>query len=468
MDNRISIIKKSITDFSADCIVNAANEGLTMGDGVCGAIFKAAGASLLAEECNKIGYCPTGSAVITPAFNLNAKHIIHAVGPIYRGGKSGEGSMLYDCYKKTLELAMKNDCHSVVFPLISAGIFGYPVDGAWRKAIRACDSFLKKNPDYAMEISFAVLDDRILRIGVQTLKDIRAESHAAQQTAEHTTRKPTREDRIVIFRDTQQWIANDSTLNAEVDYSKQHTEVFYENNYPYFDAMHVRDQKIEVTKERSFEAAVRLNREDSTARIAVMNFANALHPGGGVTKGSSAQEESLCRCSTLYPCLYRRTLRTAFYDYHANLNDAKATDTLIYTEGVTIIKTDEDFPKRLPRSQWVHTDVITIAAPDLRTKSNEHAQLVDGGTYMNNAELFGYHVRRAMHMLTVAAHYGVDNLVLGAFGCGAFENDPQVVAKAYKVALDVFPKVFRKVTFAIYCTPRDSANYTAFASELLP
>lgn len=457
----IQIIKKGITDFTADCIVNAANERLSHGGGVCGAIFRAAGANQLTAACSRIGHCDTGSAVITPAFNLNTRYIIHAVGPIYMDGMHGEPSLLYDCYKKSLELAMEHDCHSIVFPLISAGIFGYPAADAWRRAIRACDNFLKKNPDYSMEIFFAVLDDRIMQLGLKTLAGISPQPEAAP-----TARRATAEDRVAIFQDTQKWIADDPALTAEVAFSKQHTKVFYENDYPFFDCEKTRTQIVEVTRERSFEAAVRLQGEDASARIAVMNFANAFHPGGGVTKGASAQEESLCRCSTLYPCLYRQTLKTAFYDYHSDLGTSKATDSLIYTEGVAIIKTDEEFPRRLPQSAWVHADIITIAAPDLRAKSNQYAPLIGNGTYMNNAELFGYHVRRAMHVLTVAAHYGVDNLVLGAFGCGAFQNDPQTVARAYKVALDVFPKVFKKVTFAVYCTPRDSTNYDAFSAEL--
>lgn len=126
--------------------------------------------------------------------------------------------------------------------------------------------------------------------------------------------------------------------------------------------------------------------------------------------------------------LYRRTLRDSFYKHHHALNTPKASDSLVYTEGVIICKTDEDLPKRMQKEDWVTVDVITIAAPDLRDKSNIHAPLVNGATYMNDAELFGYHVKRAIHMLTCAAAKGADILVLGAFECGAFQNDPEVVA----------------------------------------
>ncbi len=273
-------------------------------------------------------------------------------------------------------------------------------------------------------------------------------------------------ERIAVFQDTMNWINSDPVLSASIPVAKKNTTVFYEDDYPAFDASRTKDMRITVSGDRSYQAAMRLRRENPSAKIAVMNFANAFHAGGGVTKGSSAQEESLCRTSTLYPLLYRRTLRDTFYKHHHDLNTPKATDSLIYTEGVIICKTDEDLPKRMPKEDWVTVDVITIAAPDLRGKSNQHAPLVNGGTYMNNAELFGYHVKRAIHMLTCAAAKGADILVLGAFGCGAFQNDPEVVARAYKVVLGEFPKVFKQVEFAIYRPAGGSKNYNVFSKIL--
>lgn len=111
-------------------------------------------------------------------------------------------------------------------------------------------------------------------------------------------------------------------------------------------------------------------------------------------------------------------------------------------------------------------DVISVAAPDLRVVSNPHAALVNGGVVMTDAELFGYHVKRALHVLTCAAAKGADVLVLGAFGCGAFENNPEVVARAFKTALEVFPKVFKVVEFAVYCPPSDMRNYEVFKRVL--
>ena len=137
----IQIEKISITDLETDAIVNAANEGLWAGGGVCGAIFRAAGHQQLQDACDKIGHCDTGSAVITPGFRLKAKFIIHAVGPRYCDGQHDEPKQLYGAYRRSLELAVENDCESIGFPLISAGIFGYPAKQAWQVAIQACRDF---------------------------------------------------------------------------------------------------------------------------------------------------------------------------------------------------------------------------------------------------------------------------------------------------------------------------------------
>ena len=131
----VSIQKIGITEIFVDAIVNAANDGLQAGGGVCGAIFKAAGYTKLQNACNAIGHCPTGSAVITDGFQSKAKYIIHAVGPRYKDGKHGEDKLLRGAYQKSLQLAVQNGCHSIAFPLISAGIFGYPVENAWWEAL---------------------------------------------------------------------------------------------------------------------------------------------------------------------------------------------------------------------------------------------------------------------------------------------------------------------------------------------
>ena len=165
----ITIRKLSITELQADAVVNAANSDLAEGGGVCGYIFRGAGSAKMTEACNKIGHCPTGSAVITPGFDLPAKNVIHAVGPIWYGGNRNEPELLYNAYKSSLTVARDNGLHSIGFPLISAGIYRYPQEQAWERAITACRDFISANPDYEIEIIFCVLDDSILEKGQRIL-----------------------------------------------------------------------------------------------------------------------------------------------------------------------------------------------------------------------------------------------------------------------------------------------------------
>ena len=170
----ITIRKGDLTKFATDAIVNAANEGLRAGGGVCGAIFQAAGMRELQEACDRIGHCDTGSAVITPGFGLKAKYVIHAVGPVWFGGGFGEAEKLRGAYRSSLERAKENGCASIGFPLISAGIFGYPADLAWKEAVCACRDFLEDNRETGLDIVFAVLDDWMLDIGRQALQQYAA------------------------------------------------------------------------------------------------------------------------------------------------------------------------------------------------------------------------------------------------------------------------------------------------------
>ena len=165
----IRIIIADIVDMDTDCVVNAANEGLREGGGVCGAIFSAAGADELTQACRKIGGCPTGSAVITPGFDLKAKYIIHAVGPVWSGTEE-DRSLLSSCYRESLERAKENGCHSIAFPLISAGIFGCPLEDAWEQAVKGCNEWIGENPEYDMDIVFAVRKQNVKDVGMEVMK----------------------------------------------------------------------------------------------------------------------------------------------------------------------------------------------------------------------------------------------------------------------------------------------------------
>jgi O-acetyl-ADP-ribose deacetylase len=134
------VLQGDITKVKADAIVNAANSELAMGGGVCGAIFRAAGAKELGEACRTIGHCPAGSAVVTPAFGIKtAKFIIHAVGPVYSRYSAQEASeLLRSAYRTSIKLAKANGCKSIAFPAISTGIYGYPLDEACKEAVSVC------------------------------------------------------------------------------------------------------------------------------------------------------------------------------------------------------------------------------------------------------------------------------------------------------------------------------------------
>lgn len=129
-----------ITTLAVDAIVNAANTSLAPGGGVCGAIHRAAGPEL-ERACARIGGCPTGEARITPGFDLPARFVIHAVGPIWQGGGAGEAELLAGAYRASLLLARETGCRTIAFPAISTGIFGYPVEDATAIAVRTTRGF---------------------------------------------------------------------------------------------------------------------------------------------------------------------------------------------------------------------------------------------------------------------------------------------------------------------------------------
>lgn len=154
------IVRNDITRMHVDAIVNAANERLRRGGGVCGAIFAAAGVDELQAACDEIGHCPTGASVATPAFRLPARHVIHTVGPVWQGGAHGEEAALRSCYLSALELAASLGDTSIAFPLISSGIYGYPKDQAIDVALAAIRAFLD---EHEMGVYLAIFDAESLR-----------------------------------------------------------------------------------------------------------------------------------------------------------------------------------------------------------------------------------------------------------------------------------------------------------------
>ena len=160
--NQIHVEQGDITKLDCDGIVNAANRSLLGGGGVDGAIHRAAGPELLAE-CRTLHGCRTGEAKITKGYRLKAKYIIHTVGPIY-SGTAEDAAQLADCYRNSLNLAKEHDVHSIAFPAISTGVYGYPLEDAAEIAVKTVAQWLEDHADYAMQVIFCCFDARTERV----------------------------------------------------------------------------------------------------------------------------------------------------------------------------------------------------------------------------------------------------------------------------------------------------------------
>ena len=164
------IVRNNITKMNTEAIVNTANDHATVGTGCDSAVYKAAGYDeLLAYRKEKIGFVPEGDAFITPGFKLQAKYIIHAVSPLYMGGNEGEEEKLRSCYRKSLQLAKENEIHSIAFPLISTGGFGYPKEEGMRIAVDEINAFLLNNE---MEVFLVVFDNKAKSLGKRIFSDL--------------------------------------------------------------------------------------------------------------------------------------------------------------------------------------------------------------------------------------------------------------------------------------------------------
>lgn len=219
-----------------------------------------------------------------------------------------------------------------------------------------------------------------------------------------------------------------------------------------------------VSKKRTYEAA----KAYKGNHVAVHNFASATNPGGGVVNGAGAQEECLCRCSNLYFCLNTPDMWGMFYTPHRAAHDPIHNDDIIYTPDIVVFKTDTDRPELMERDDWYIVDVITCAAPNLRETPSNRYNSGDGTRAVKprNRELQVIHEKRLRRILDSAVMNHADTVILGAFGCGAFCNEPQVVATAAANVVRDYMYAFKNIEFAVYCRPSDDSNYRVFNSVL--
>lgn len=282
--------------------------------------------------------------------------------------------------------------------------------------------------------------------------------------------KDLREERRELFEETKRIYSTDKGLVDSISFSKQNQKVIAEDAEVAVSAVkYDAPAKVLVSQKRSLAAASQY----SNQKVCVLNFASATNPGGGVTKGSNAQEEAICRCSTLYPCISDGRITDQFHEKHrkdlksGQLN-ALYNDDCIYTPNVTVFRKDTENPELLPENLWYEIDVISCAAPNLRNKPS-NAMNPDSGNKavsIKPSELLKLHKKRMSRVLDIAKMNGAEVMILGAFGCGAFQNSPDVVARAMQGVVKDYLHSFKTIEFAVYCPPRDTKNYDVFKRTL--
>ena len=275
-----------------------------------------------------------------------------------------------------------------------------------------------------------------------------------------------RQENVRIFEDTQRNYRQNDRLAAAIGHSNAKQKLYSEGRMieTWFSRTYEQPAQVIVSTKRTLEAASAY----AGKKVCVLNFASATNPGGGVAKGSSAQEEAICRCSTLYASLTEQKLWKNFYAPHRHQREALHNDDCIYTPGVIVFKTDTAYPELMPEENWYSVDVLTCAAPNLRTRLGNGMNPGEGDTAVSISrdELQTLHEKRMRRVLEIASINGNEVVILGAFGCGAFCNPPEVVAQAMKTVVQEYQMKFEIIEFAVYCSPRDDTNYRVFQQVL--
>ena len=270
-----------------------------------------------------------------------------------------------------------------------------------------------------------------------------------------------------IFRDTERRYTSDQTLIQAVQQSTNNQVFIAESeNVVVSSAYKTEKAKVVVSGKRSLEAAEVYAKKGK--KVCVLNFASATNPGGGVVNGSSAQEECICRCTTLYPCLNTDAMWTAFYKPHRKAANPLYNNDCIYTPDVCVFKSDTNFPEILPKDEWWSVNILSCAAPNLRERLSNAMNLYAGDTAakITQTELEKLLTARIKRIFEIAIANGNEVLILGAFGCGAFRNPPEIVAKVFNTVMQDYLCSIDTIEYAVYHTEREVANYESFRRML--
>ena len=274
-----------------------------------------------------------------------------------------------------------------------------------------------------------------------------------------------RNKNIAIFKDTEKLCRTNKRIKESLENSIKLQKLILEGDKIKTPELTLYDTeaRVLVSRKRTYEAASHYKNQ----KVAVHNFASASNPGGGVISGAGAQEECLCRCSSLYFCLNTDAMWKEFYYPHRNAHNPIHNDDIIYTPAVTVFKTDTASPRLMTENDWFDVDVITCAAPNLRLRPTNTYNPADGDAVrVRDKDLLLLHEKKLRRMLDVAVMEGAETIILGAFGCGAFCNNPEVVALANKNVIKDYLHAFKNIEYAVYCSPGDDRNYRIFERVL--
>ena len=270
-----------------------------------------------------------------------------------------------------------------------------------------------------------------------------------------------------IFRDTEQRYTTDQTLAEAVRQSTEAQVFISEKSTVSVPAPSKTEKaKVIVSGKRSLEAAESYAKQGKN--VCVLNFASATNPGGGVVNGSSAQEECICRCTTLYPCLNTAQMWNEFYNPHRKEANPLYNNDCIYTPNVCVFKSDTNFPEPISKENWWNVNILTCAAPNLRERPsnamNPHAGNIVAK--ITHSKLEGLLTARIRRIFEIAVANENEVLILGAFGCGAFKNPPELAAKVFNKVMQDYLCYFDTIEYAVFHTEREVANYKAFRKEM--